>query len=457
MKKLFTLLALLATMSTAMAFDSFDVILDDGDTQSTSGFFTVNPGGGYNSKYTGTYNGHSYSKGLKMNSKSSITFQTTAESTITIVQSLTSNSDKYPRLDNDNLSRRVDDSSNKVGVFTIENVTAGTHQIVQGTGETGLLYVIVEYTETAKEKLASPEITYDAETGEVTIGTVANAEEYYYTLDGQAPSLSAADTYLYEEPFIVADGTTVKAIAVDTDDVYANSDPTEKVVLLNLTSIDAPTINVLNGTFYAISNVPYAKVEYSLNGSSWNKMARAITLDEDGTVYARASRGGIISDVASADVTIIPKPEGTSIVILSIDSGTNGGNVWKNEDDFQLAITGNAEKTWTAGSKKVTLDSDEYTTFKVSNGAQNTLTLPEGVTVKRMTIYSYINATSGTRTCNWKEVNGDEYDVNFLPMGAYSDAEDPEPDVRVYGPFDTQSITFTNGGEQLMFVMVLDV
>ena len=66
-------------------------MLDNGATQSTSGYFTVVSGGGYNAKYTGTYDGHTYSKGLKINSSSSISFTTGATSTIIIVQSTAAN------------------------------------------------------------------------------------------------------------------------------------------------------------------------------------------------------------------------------------------------------------------------------------------------------------------------------------------------------------------------------
>ena len=37
------------------AGDVFSVILDGGATQSTAGYFTITDGGGYNTKYTGTY------------------------------------------------------------------------------------------------------------------------------------------------------------------------------------------------------------------------------------------------------------------------------------------------------------------------------------------------------------------------------------------------------------------
>ena len=72
-----------------------------------------------------------------------------------------------------------------------------------------------------------------------------------------------------------------------------------------------------------------------------------------------------------------------------------------------------------------------------------------------MTLYSYINAASSGHVNAWKEVNGEEYVPSFLPMGGYSTVD--EPDVRVYEVNTTGDITFTNTGDQLMFVLVLDV
>lgn len=445
---------MLAIVSTAMAFDSFDVILDGGDTQSTAGWFTINSGGGYNTKYTGKYGGHTYSKGLKINSKSSISFKTDATSTITIVQSLAANSGNVPKLDSDNLSGRVDDTSNNVGVFTLENVAPGNHQIVQGSGETGLLYVKVEYTQSALIALESPEIDYDSSTGEVTIGTVANATKYLYTTDGQIPSPTAADTYEYDEPFIVADGTTVTAIAVDGTGTYANSDPTSVLVLLDLSYIAPPTINVQNGTFYIKSDVTNAELEYRIGNGSWESFTRSITLENNATVYARASRSGAVSDVASESITVIGKPAGTTSVMLVFNEGTANKNVWSNEAGYVLTI-GNEEKAWSS-AESITIGEEAYKSFKVSNGAQNTLTLPDGVNLKRMTFYSYINHESANaRLSDWKEVNGVAYDEKYVPMGAYQDYGNP--DVRVYDVDATGSVTFTNAGEQLCFVLVLDV
>ena len=72
-----------------------------------------------------------------------------------------------------------------------------------------------------------------------------------------------------------------------------------------------------------------------------------------------------------------------------------------------------------------------------------------------MTLYSYINASAVSTANAWQEVNGETYDVNFLPMGSLQDGDNP--DVRVYDMDTSGEITFRNVGNQLCFVIKLDV
>jgi hypothetical protein len=77
-----------------------------------------------------------------------------------------------------------------------------------------------------------------------------------------------------------------------------------------------------------------------------------------------------------------------------------------------------------------------------------------------LTLISYINASSvGGSISGWSEVNGVNYDVTEVPMGAYTDVEgyNTNPDVRVYLIDGKNEITFTNKGNQLCFVAIVDV
>ncbi len=407
----------------------------------------------FNNKFNGaSYDGIDYTNGLKMEGATNVSFQSTAKSNVTIVQSTwSSNTLKF---DGEELA--VSDATSETGcrIYTIEDVTAGTHSITRGSGESGIFCIIVEYTETAKPKLNSPEITYDDVSGEVTINTVVNATSYYYTTDGTIPS---STSNVYEGPFVVSHGTVIKAVASDNNVSFADSDPTELQVLLDLDEVEDPAINVLNGTFFIQSDVAGTTLEYRIGNGSWETFTRAITLTEDATVSARAlyPYNGKESGVTSEYVSVIPQPSETTTVWLTYEEGTGDSNTWTNSEGYELTITGNADKKWSAGNA-ITVNGQELSSFKLSNGAQNTLVIPDGVVVKRATFYSYVNINENPRTTGWKEMNGIQYEVNKVPMGSLSDGSDP--DIRVFDMDNaTGSFTFTNTGEQICFVIALDV
>ncbi|MBR2192364.1 MAG: chitobiase/beta-hexosaminidase C-terminal domain-containing protein [Bacteroidaceae bacterium] len=457
----FLLLSLITVLMSAASYagDKFTVILDGGDTQSPKGYFTVNPGGGYNSKYTGTYDGHSYSKGLKINSSSSIAFTTTATSTVIIVQSLSSNADKTFCFDGEEIanSKGVDNSTDKVRVYTLEGVVAGEHKITN-KGETGLLFVSVEYTGTSLEVLTTPKISFNENTGEVTISAVENASSIVYTTDDTNPS--AENGTEYKTPFVVEDGTTVKAIALGDNENYANSAIASQKVSLVISTVAAPTITSVYGTFALTCETADVTFEYSTDGENFTTYTKPVTLFEDATVYARASRGELVSEVASAEVAAVSKGDATKSIVMhfgAFDVKTVNGLstlVGKGDTEGYSISLNNSQKAWSSANSI-----NGYTSIKVSNGAQNTLYLPSGVSATRITFYSYINNTTQKRNSGWVEVGDLDTQYKDVLMGAWnSDGLASDPDIRTY-PLtgEETSINFTNIGEQLAFYIVLDV
>jgi len=145
-------------------------------------------------------------------------------------------------------------------------------------------------------------------------------------------------------------------------------------------------------------------------------------------------------------------------VIIAIPDATEDNEF--TVEGCTLAITGNTTKNFTVGNQKITVNGEEMNAAKLSNGAQMTLTLPAGKKAVRLTLYSYVNAPAkGARTCGWSEVNGIKYTVNDVPMGAFNDVENfgANPDIRSYLIDGQNAITFTNTGEQLCFVAIVDI
>ena len=469
-KKLFTLLTLMLCVGSgawAEDGDSFTVTFNGKDAQTTADYFTFSGNHNFNTKFTGaTYDGVTYTSGLKMESSTTISWTSTTKATVTIVQSTWS--DKTIKLDGTELA--VADAAAETGcrIYTITDVAAGSHSVTRGSGESGVFAITVKYTGVVLTKLAAPNISFNSETGEVTIGAVANASKITYTIDGNDPT---AESYEYSEPFTVEDGTVVKAIAIGDQASYSNSDVASETVLLDIVTVEAPVINQFNGTVAISCATPNTTIEYSLDGDTYSSYVRAFTLSSDGTVYARAKRGDTYSEVASVEVATIGEGAATKTILMGFGSFTVDsnkkyimtGNIGDPAEGYTLTID-NTGKSWselTNTSLTMTQHGDvTRRAIKLSNGAKNILTLPTGVKATRITIYSVINSAPA-RTSYWKEFNGDNINGGAdVPMGAWNNVADrtTNPDVRVFPLTGEETeITFTNAGEQLGFVIALDV
>jgi len=472
MKKLFTLLALmLCYVGMAGAADVYTISFNGINNQSEEGYFTWNAEKhNFNTKFTGAeYGGISFTSGLKMEGATRIEFTSTATSTITIVQSTWSeNTIKF-----DGTELPITDAVAGTGcrVYTLTDISAGSHSITRGSGESGVFYVSVEYTGALMQQLEEPVITFDAATALVSIAGDANAESIKYTTDGSAPSKDNGTEYTV--PFTVEDGTIVKAIAIGNDETTVSSGVSEKKVLVTGITISDPVIKSYNGTVAITCANPDAVIEYSLDGQTYNKYSYAFTLEDNATVYARASRDDCTtSGVVSAEINNVIKNVKTKTIYMGYGSfnepepidgfSTLVGREGDAAYGYSLVLSGNSNKAWGKDGSgfKISAGGSERTGIKVSNGAQNTLVLPEGVIATKVTFYSYVNEATSTTICGWKEINGETVNYNDIPMGAYSDVESrfSNPDVRVF-PLDnvTGSFTFTNGGRQLCFIVALDV
>lgn len=173
-RKITYLLLLLVTLisSTSSAWaDTYSISFNDGaiQTPESSNYFRTEGTLEYNTKYTGSYNDVTYTKGLKIQNSTTIKFTCTENSILTIVQSLTSNDTNYPKITGPNnfvktctASDRINDDNNHIGIYTIGLVDGGEYTISR-ISEYGLLYLKVEegaYLGTIKSGTA-PNITWD--------------------------------------------------------------------------------------------------------------------------------------------------------------------------------------------------------------------------------------------------------------------------------------------------------
>lgn len=152
MKKLFTILAMLMFVLQYSMAGTATLTLNGSEVSDPTGFFTHDASGkfSFNAKYNGaTYAGISFTSGLKMEGTTKILFNTTKVSTVTIVQATNTQGDKTIQLDGSVLSTTnstITEGTN-YREYVIANVEAGDHNIMRGSGETGIYYVKVEWVD----------------------------------------------------------------------------------------------------------------------------------------------------------------------------------------------------------------------------------------------------------------------------------------------------------------------
>lgn len=259
-QKLLRLLSMLSIMvlycSTAGAVAEYQVHLESATTVAQQSFFTVTGPINYNRKYTGTYNGRTYTQGLKMQNGTRITFTTTKSCELVVVQSLAyapNNLLKIVSTYSDSSSEtstlsKVDNATDNVGVYTV-SIKPGTHELQRAGSELGLLFVKV--TELSETKVVKPVIIFSegstyGSPSTVTISCTTEEASIYYTTDGNTPTTSST---IYEGPFTVNTACTVKAFAVK--DGMDDSEVEATNVTINddrLVSFDFSEVSVTGNT-----------------------------------------------------------------------------------------------------------------------------------------------------------------------------------------------------------------
>ena len=220
-------------------------------------------------------------------------------------------------------------------------------------------------------------------------------------------------------------------------------DQTKPTTALEASSFDWVTADKDNTNGYAVK---LFKLE---EGHTYTLWARGTTIQFYGFDYAEGQ--GADEVPLAADGTHIISFDGQSKAnVLEFGGSLNG---------FKLQITGNEEKQY-ANASALTINSKNYTSMKVSNTAQNTLTLPEGKVASGIKFYSYVNGSMDeAKPCYWKEIAGVTFESPEQAGGlftSYSDAENP--DVIEY-EFNGKAnvITFTNTGIQCCFVIEITI
>lgn len=123
---------------------------------------------------------------------------------------------------------------------------------------------------------------------------------------------------------------------------------------------------------------------------------------------------------------------------------------------WSVAYSGTEDKNIESGDQ-ITINGTKYRTMKFSNGADHTVTLPNGYKANAVTIYSVTNKDSKTdRPCYWAQVGGQTFEKPEVDhLDSFKDFDNPAVS---YFKLDGESNSFIlkNGGEQQLVVLVVD-
>ena len=290
---------------------------------------------------TSKFNGVDFTYGLKHESKTSTTFTTTAEATITVVQSTLVNNGKTMKLDSQELSAwtnatkttydgSTDSNNQNIYVYTIPNVASGTHTIVSNDGQPYLLYVGVTNTG-AEAAVVDPTISLSGST--MTITCLTSNADIYYTTDGSEPT---SEKNKYTGAVVLDNACTVRAIAIKDED----------------------SSNIIEKECF----IPYADalavLQYSdgtADGTSWT--ADGYTLTAASTDIADASSFGTgvtAFKMTANEAYTLQVPEDVKVTRIVVV-----GKTWL-EGTSTFAITG---FTGTGSFYATTKDGDDYTRY----------------------------------------------------------------------------------------------
>lgn len=155
-----------------------------------------------------------------------------------------------------------------------------------------------------------------------------------------------------------------------------------------------------------------------------------------------------------------------NMVAQSYDNSTYKNMMVGAENDeaygFSLVCTGNLAKSYSAGTTNPKM-SIPYkgetllrTPIRCSNGAQNTVFMPEGAKATKVTLFSVVGTNTSNRTSYWKEVAGVSYDETTTTVLDLTKTN-PDPNAVSFTLNNVpDKFTFTNTGEQQCVIIYVE-
>ena len=120
--------------------------------------------------------------------------------------------------------------------------------------------------------------------------------------------------------------------------------------------------------------------------------------------------------------------------------------------DGATIVLNKSDKAFGKGAS-MAVGGDSYTSIKLSNGAENIFTAPEGKTVTGVKFYSYINKEETDRVNFWSVVGDKTYTATSEDVQILNSRDASNPDITAFTIAPASTFKFKNSGYQLSFVM----
>lgn len=268
----------------------------------------------------------------------------------------------------------------------------------------GVVLTEVAEKSVAPVSCATPVISFDYTTSEVSITCATAGANIYYTTDGSNPT--ASSTPYNNTPFSVTSPTTIKAIATHT------TLPNSEVATLEITQVATPTIQNNGSNAISITSATDgATIYYTIDGTNPTTASTPYTVPltenvSGVTIKAIAVKENmIISEVGSGSVTL----QCADPVIVR--SGNNGFTI-----SCPFPASGVTIYYTTNGSNPTTSSSS------TTSGSTIPCTLP--ITVNAFAVATNYNNSTVTSTYLTQGMGGDGSDADPYTIEYQSDVSD---------------------------------
>lgn len=279
--------------------------------------------------------------------------------------------------------------------------------------------------------------------------------------------------------------STLKLNGTARLNVLANRTKSNTITLKGTTTLSGSNVLQLNeGEVF--EEAPYDKTEYKIFNLSGGTISGTFASIEPATpgegqtwdtseLYTKGILKVVGGEQNPGDEDPDPQPEGETktallawgnMVAKSYDnSGVNNmmeGAANDEAQGFSLVCTGNLTKAYSsAGTPKLKIpykgETLERTAIRLSNGAQNTVFMPEGAKATKVTFFSVTGTNASSRTSWWKEVAGVTYTEDTAPATIDLDATRDNPNAITYTLQNVpDKFTFTNTGEQQCVIIYIE-